>query len=189
MNIPETFFTAHQQLVLFGLSCLFGVLLGVFYDIFRTVRIIFPHNTWLVIIEDVIYLSVYTVFLNAFTSAAARGEFRIYYIIGNILGFTIYFFTIGSIVIKIMRKLFVLIQCTFKFIMSPVKRLYAFIYKKVHKKIVRNSKCLVKFVKNLKNLLLKLPKMLYNNKESKNRKNVKNVVKKSKTSKEKKETV
>ena len=48
MNVPETFFTVSEELVLFGLSCLAGAVIGVFYDIFRVIRIIFPHNDILI---------------------------------------------------------------------------------------------------------------------------------------------
>ena len=56
MNVPETFFTVSEELVLFGLSCLAGAVIGVFYDIFRVIRIIFPHNDVLILIEDIIFL-------------------------------------------------------------------------------------------------------------------------------------
>ena len=48
MNVPETFFTVHEELILFGLSCLFGAALGVCYDVFRSLRLIVPHNFVLV---------------------------------------------------------------------------------------------------------------------------------------------
>ena len=74
MNVPETFFTVHEELILFGLSCLFGAALGVCYDVFRALRLIVPHNFVLVMAEDIVFFIGYCIFLSAFTAAAARGE-------------------------------------------------------------------------------------------------------------------
>ncbi|MCD7812060.1 MAG: spore cortex biosynthesis protein YabQ [Ruminococcus sp.] len=167
MNIPETFFTVHEQLLLFGISCLFGAALGVFYDVFRTLRIILPHNTCLVIIEDVLFMSAYGIFIMLFTSAAARGEFRVYYIIGNLLGFIVYFFTVGSAVIAAMRKIFRVLFGILMSIIRPFQRTYVFLREKASRKFVGNSKVLVKNAKNMKIVLLKPLRMMYNKRDNK----------------------
>lgn len=186
MIIPETYFTVSEQLQLFGLSCICGALLGLIYDVFRLIRIMIPHNFWLTAMEDIIYFGFYGVFITAFTSAAARGEFRVYYIIGNILGFVIYFFTAGSIVVRTMRKLMGLLKRLFSLIIMPFRKIFVLIYKKALVKFVGSTKSLVKSIKIYKNPLLNVKKMLYNNRESKKRKNVTNVAKKSKKNKKSK---
>lgn len=188
MNVPETFFTVREQLFLFGLSCLFGVLLGVVYDFFRTFRIIVPHNFWLVLIEDILFLVIYSVFLSTFAAAAARGEMRLYYVAGNLLGFILYIFTVGSAVICTIKKLLSILKHMFTFILRPLRSVYVFLCKKAALKFVGSSKVFAKSLKKSKNLLLKYVHLSYNNKENKKRKNVKNVAKKSKT-KEKKRSV
>lgn len=180
MNVPETFYSVHEQLVLFGLSCLFGAVLGVCYDVFRTARVIFPHNLWLVLIEDVLFFAGYAVFINAFASAAARGELRFYFIIGNAVGFVLYICTVGGAVIKTMKKLYAVVCRAVRFIMRPFKLVYVLLCEKVGAKFVGNSENFVKSIKKTKSLLLKSVHLLYNKKENKNRKNVKNVVKKNK---------
>lgn len=167
MNVPETFFSVREQLILFGISCLCGGALGIFYDIFRAVRVIFPHNTWLIVIEDVIFMSGCAVLLTAFTSAAARGEFRFYYIIGSAVGFILYFLTVGNAVIAALKKLFALISGLLRVIIRPLNKIYVFLRKKAGLKFVGNSKFLVKSVKNVKSLLLKQRNLLYNNKDNK----------------------
>lgn len=180
MNVPETFYSVNEQLVLFGLSCLFGAVLGVCYDIFRTARVIFPHNSWLVLIEDIAFLAGYTVFITAFASAAARGELRFYFVIGNILGFTVYLCTVGSAVIKTMKKLYSLLRTVFAFIMRPFGFVYVLLREKAGIKFVGISENFVNSIKKSKKLLLKSVHLVYNKKENKNRKNVENVGKKSK---------
>lgn len=181
MNVPETFFSVNEQLVLFGLSCLLGGALGVFFDVFRALRVVLPHNAVLVAAEDFAFLCGYAVVLSAFVSAAARGELRFYYVIGNLLGFVLYIATVGSAVILTIRKLFSLIKAVLSFIIRPVKTLYVFLCKKYGLKFVGTSKVFVKSIKKIEILLLNNSKLLYNKKENKNRKNVNSVVKKSKT--------
>jgi spore cortex biosynthesis protein YabQ len=189
MIIPETFFTVREQLILFGLSCIGGAALGLVFEIFRTVRTFLPHNFWLVVIEDVLFMALYAVFLNAFSLAAARGEFRFYYVIGNVLGFIFYICTVGNVASAALRKLCGFLKMIITLIMRPIFKVYAFIYKKILVEFVGSNKCLVKSVKYSKNLLQNMRRMLYNKKESKNRKNVTNVAKKSQNKKKEKKIV
>ena len=172
MNVPETFFTVSEELVLFGLSCLAGAVIGIFYDIFRVIRIVFPHNDILILIEDIIFLVGYAVFFMAFSSVSVRGELRGYYILGNIIGFVIYFFTVGTAVTGAVRKLFLLLKRIFMFFTSPFRAVFAFICRKLSVKFVGNSKISVKCFKKLNLLLLNPCHLLYNKMESNKRKNV-----------------
>ena len=172
MNVPETFFSVSEELVLFGISCLAGAVIGIFYDVFRVIRIIFPHNNILVMIEDIIFLLCYSLFVMSFSSAAVRGEMRGYYILGNIIGFVIYFFTVGSVITEAIRKLFLLISRLFSFITRPFRAAFSVICKKFSVKFVGNSKVFGKFIKNSILLLLKPYRLLYNKMENNERKNV-----------------
>lgn len=180
MNVPETFYSVQEQLVLFGISCVFGAALGVCYDVLRAARLIFPHNSWVILFEDILFLGGYAVFITAFASAAARGELRFYFVIGNILGFILYLCTVGSIVIKTMRKLYSLFRSVFLFIIRPFRLIYVLLREKAGVKFVGISENFVKSIKKSKILLLKCVHLVYNKKENKNRKNVKYVDKKSK---------
>lgn len=178
--IPDTFFAVNEELSLFLLSCLCGVFIGAVYDIFRTLRVIFPHNNTLVLIEDIVFLCGYAVFLTAFASVAARGHLRLYYIIGNGIGFSVYICTVGNIVISALRKLFSFFRKAAAVLFCPIKRICAFLCKKIHLEFVGNPKNLVKSLKNVKSLLRKRCGLLYNRMENKYRKNVKSVAEESK---------
>ncbi len=172
MNIPETFFSVSEELRLFGLSCLFGAVFGVIYDIFRTARLLLPHNGLLVAAEDIVFLMIYAVFLTSFATAAARGELRFYYIIGNVSGFVLYIFTLGSIVIRTMEKVFTALKTVFRVVTSPFRRFFAPLCKKAWFKFVGTSKNIVHIFKKAKMLLLKPAVLLYNKKVNKIRKKV-----------------
>ncbi|MBQ8582876.1 MAG: spore cortex biosynthesis protein YabQ [Ruminococcus sp.] len=167
MNVPETFFSVNEELLLFGMSCIMGAVFGVIYDIFRIIRIIFAHNGILIALEDIVFLGIYGVSLIAFASAAARGELRFYFVIGNFIGFTLYFFTIGSIVSSAVRKLFFALKKVFSVVLYPIKKCCAFLCRKTGAKFVGSSKVVVNCFKKIRILLLKFPFMMYNKMESK----------------------
>ncbi|MBR5682873.1 MAG: spore cortex biosynthesis protein YabQ [Ruminococcus sp.] len=179
--VPETYFAVSEELRLFGLSCAMGAVVGAAFDAVRAIRLILPHNRFLVAVEDAVFLLLYSMALTAFAAAAARGDLRAYFVIGNILGFLVYFVTLGSIVMKTLRKLFLTIGTCFGLILRPVRLIFAPLYKKVNVKFVRNLQIVVKRFKKIKIVLLKRPSMLYNKMENKKRKNVKNVVEKNET--------
>ncbi len=181
--IPETYFsfTEHTQLFLF--SCVVGVILGIIYDFFRTFRIIVPHNSILVMLEDILFFIIYIIILISFISAFARGQFRVFYILGNILGFILYFFTAGRIAVLIIRKLVYFIKSVLLFLLKPFFLLYITMRKKFQGKFVDFYE---NFLNRLKILFLPLIdkyKMLYNNRVIHKRKNVKFYAKKKETKK------
>lgn len=179
MNVPETFFSVREELTLFGLSCLAGAVIGLCFDVLRAFRLIFRHGIWLTALEDVAFLALYAVYLSAFASAAARGELRFYHIVGNALGFTLYFFTLGSIVIHILRKIFGALAAVFRAVTAPIRRLYVLLCKKARFKFVGSSKNLIKSIKKINLLLPNRRQLRYNKMENKKRKNVNNVAKKN----------
>lgn len=184
MNVPETFFSVHEELILFGLSCLFGAAIGVCWDILRAFRVIFPHNSWLVFIEDAAFLLAYMVFLTAFSTAAARGELRFYFVIGNAIGFALYIVTVGSTIVQVVRKLYTIFTVAFGVIFRPFRACYVFLRKKAAVKFVGSTEFIVNNIKKIKILLLNHRHLMYNKIENNKRKNVNSVAKKEKERKE-----
>ena len=143
MNVPETFFSVKEELWLFLLSCIFGAVFGVYYDVFRTLRLAIPHHSFFILLEDIVFLGTYAVFLSAFASAAARGELRAYFALGGILGFTLYYFTVGKFVIRLMQKITGVIKWIFAIAVKPFKatvRKFVGIAQNVVKKNKNHSK-------------------------------------------------
>ena len=179
MTMPETFFTISEEMRLFGLSCVLGAAMGALYDVIRAFRLILPHNGWLTAIEDIVFLFLCGAGIVAFTEIFARSEMRIYFLIGNAIGFILYYVTAGSVVMKTFRKLFALIDRALRFILSPLRTSFIFLRTKVSYKFVGIPKIIVKPVKKLKMGLINTQNLLYNKMENKKRKNVKSVVEKN----------
>lgn len=72
MDGLESFFTASQQLRLFVLSCAFGIPIGILFDIFRVIRMFFPHGKILVAAEDILFFIFYGIFLMCFTITCGK---------------------------------------------------------------------------------------------------------------------
>lgn len=107
MEIPGAFLDNYQQGMFFIFSCLLGIPCGIIFDIFRTVRILIPHkNSWLVIIEDIIFLFLCAVIILIYVSILPNRNFRFLYVLGEFLGFILYFTTVGNFIIGIYRKIF-----------------------------------------------------------------------------------
>ena len=181
MIVPETYFTVDEELRLFGMSCLMGGAAGAAYDVLRAFRLIFPHNSILVAAEDIIFLSLYGAALTAFSVTAARGELRFYHFIGSAVGFALYYVTVGSVVMRTLRKLLGVFFAVLSFILRPLKAVFALLRKKVAVEFVRNLQIIVKPLKKIKIVLLNRRNLLYNEMENKKRKNVKNVVENNET--------
>jgi spore cortex biosynthesis protein YabQ len=136
----ESFFTVSQQLRLFGLSCLLGIPVGILFDIFRTFRIVFPHGKILVAIEDILFFFIYSVSLMSFTVVMARSEFRVYFCIGNFIGFVIYYFTVGNIVVNVIKTVINVVRRFLYMIFCPLGKIFVILCNKMQKKFV--FKCL-----------------------------------------------
>lgn len=103
--IPETYFLAQEQLLLFGGACLLGIPAAIALDILRVVRTVIPHHAIIVAIEDIMFCILCGFLLLCYTFAFARGEFRMFYAAGCLLGFVIYECAVGTFSLKCIRKL------------------------------------------------------------------------------------
>ena len=180
MKVPETFFSVNEEVWLFLLSCALGTALGAFYEIFRTIRTLFRHNTFLTAAEDVIFLAVWGTSLTAFASVCSHGQLRGYFVIGSMLGVLLYIALPGRIVSSVVKRTASAVRRAVSFILLPGKKCCVFIRRKARFKFVGNSKNIVNSIKKVEILLPNAHNLLYNKTENKKRKNVKNVVKKKK---------
>ena len=185
MTIPETYFTVSEELRLFGYSCLMGAAMGAVYDVLRVLRLTLPHNTVLTAAEDIGFLGLCAAALTAFSSAAARGEMRLYFALGSVLGFVLYLFTLGRAVNATLRKLFSLFGTVMKLFLRPFRAVFALVRTKTKVEFVGNLQIIVKPIKKIKIVLLNRRILLYNKMANKKRKNVKNVAQKNETRKTK----
>lgn len=169
------------QTVAFLITVLSGLLYGMIYDILRISRIAVRHTAIAIIVEDILYFTVIAFLTFLLALAQDRGAIRLYHIIGEILGFVIYYLTLGEAVLAVADKIIFAVRFIFaiinRFIISPilwiVRKIVAFPIA-LFKRIMIFSK---KTLKKLKFVLKKRCILLYNS----------NVMKKSQAEKSQKE--
>lgn len=90
-----------SQPVIFGYACLFGAVLGVYYDVFRIIRLLTASERRHIFFQDVFYLFTCGVFTFLFTFATNNGELRFYILAGEAIGWCVYYLTIGAITLRL----------------------------------------------------------------------------------------
>lgn len=173
----ESFFTVSEQLKLFLLSCLFGLPAGMCYDVFRTVRLMIPHKKWAVAAEDIVFFCLYAVFVMSFTVSAARSEFRFYFCLGNILGFTVYHFTVGNLIVHILKTFIMKVKKILNVIFSPIRKKIVPLCEKFRAVFCRTIQNIFNRKKNSEIDLIDNGDLLYNSKKDINKEQKKDSVK------------
>ena len=106
-------------LILFSRAILFGTALGLYYGLFRLIRLLFPHPGWLVALEDLLFFLPATAAHVLFHFMYGEGETRWFSVLGVALGFLAYLASVGKWLQKLCRFLRDLIL---QKIFRPLKR-------------------------------------------------------------------
>ena len=93
---------AHETIV-FLYSLLLGAGVGVVYDVFRVLRLTIGRNRFVVFGEDLLFFAVAAGGTFLFCLEFCQGQLRLFVLLGEGLGFLLYFFTAGELVIHFFR--------------------------------------------------------------------------------------
>ncbi len=104
----ETFFSVSHQAGLFLASVVLGAVLGIVYDVFRALRIVFPpaRKSGAVFVQDMLFWLIYGAAVFCYSALAARGEIRFFVFLGSLAGFVLYILTVGNFIIGVLRWVF-----------------------------------------------------------------------------------
>lgn len=115
-----------SQPVIFGYACLFGAVLGVYYDLFRIIRLLTASERRHIFFQDVFYLVTCGVLTFLFTFATNKGEIRFYILAGEAIGWCVYYLTIGAVTLRlaifVVKVLEVIITWLKRYLFLPVLR-------------------------------------------------------------------
>ncbi len=153
--IPETYFTVQEQIALFGGASLLGIPLGFLQDFLHVLLKRRKLPAAVTALQDLLLCLFAAALLLLYSSAFARGQFRVYYAAACLVGFVLYECTIGRLVKHLFAALlgFLTLPCS--------------ICRKLSVCFVGNSQKSQNAQKSDKNLLQDGGQMVYNNKMSK----------------------
>ena len=136
--------TISGQTIVFLRSLLLGAAVGCFYDLFRISRVAFVIPAFVVLVEDLLFFLFSSVVLFGFMLENSFGQIRYFILLGVVLGWTVYYFTVGSLVMKCSAR-----------IIRAVKRILAFLWRPFARMGRRAAGAGRKFQKSAKNALVR----------------------------------
>lgn len=103
----ETFFTVPQQVFIFLSAVILGGGLGIVFDVFRALRIIFPFlgKRLPTAAADIICMMIFGLAVFLLSAVMGRGVVRFFCVVGAALGALLYLAAVGNTVTDILRKL------------------------------------------------------------------------------------
>lgn len=131
--------TITEQSVIFLFSCVVGAFLGIFYDVFRILRVAFKPKWITVFFQDIIFcvISSFVIILSIYYTNS--GQVRIFGLTGCFLSFVLYHLTVGKFIMFVSTKIIEFIKRMLRFIYSitvkPLKIMILFIIKIINKQI------------------------------------------------------
>lgn len=132
-----------EQTRLFLLSCGMGFLLGILYEVFRLLRMMFSAKKKSIFIFDIVYSLLATFVSFVFILTANRGNVRWYIIFGIAAGWIIYYFALGGIAVKFSRFITGCVKKMIKFfvkILTSPFRLIKKHFSNISDKLVKTAK-------------------------------------------------
>ena len=126
----------YDEVKLFGICFVLGMILAFIYDLFRIFRMLIRHSDFLVDLEDLIYwlITAWMVFQTLFQYN--QGALRGYAFLGMFLGVLFYALTISRILLFIVRKVLPLWDKVKGRIKGPFSKCYMMARKTLKNKVL-----------------------------------------------------
>lgn len=152
--------TEQARLFLFSLG--FGFLLGILYDLFRTVRLMISNSAGFVLTMDILYFCACAFCNFCFVMALDGGRVRAFIALGEAAGWLIYYISFGAVAVKITSAAVRAVHRAAAVIFRPFRRIAAGIRRRYEKNAAFLRKTSIKNDKNAKFLLQKHKSIVYN---------------------------
>lgn len=164
-----------------GVFFITGIIMGLFYEVLRTLRMAVRHHAVIVFIEDILFFTLCGAVSFIIALTVGIGYFRIYYAVFEVLGAGIYFLSVGRLINMLMKKVVRVIKkllySVYKKISPKVEKVFVIFAKKVRRTFVKIAEIVPKPVIIHKNDLPNPNEMVYNVKTAPNKGGSGNAVK------------
>lgn len=125
-----------EQIYIFFIFIICGVIIGIIFDIFRILRKSFKTPDIITYIEDILFWIITCVLFAYTIFTYNNGEIRLYIFIGALVGILMYILTISRYFIKFCVKIIEIIRRIIKkFVVYPLKIILKILRKLVFKPI------------------------------------------------------
>ena len=142
-----------SQAASFFYSIILGVIFALFYDFFRSYRIVKPQTSLSVFLEDILFFLLLSITTFLFLLSLTNGEIRGYVLIGILLGFMLFIFTLSkyyiiamTAILKLIISVITLFSKGFYLLFDEIDCFFMKIFKNTLKYL---KKCLKKLVQML----------------------------------------
>lgn len=132
--------TVLEQTIIFLYATALGAMLCAVYDVFRIIRIAFGGKITAVFVEDILFSIIALVLTFIFVVAFNNGELRFFVLIGELLGFVAYYFTLGRLTMSVSKMIISLIKKLFNLLVMPFVKLFGFLKEKMRPKLQKTPK-------------------------------------------------
>ena len=154
--------------LVFFMSLGLGVVFGALWDVFRILRLGMPLGRVFVFLQDIIYFAIICLLTLIFFYFFTFGGFRLFVLLGEFLGFLVYYFTIGRVVFNVFKIIIHLIH-RFLWILSWPIRKFALMMIHIGQKFLCKLKRKIKKYLQIKKKFLHFSGIsVYNKMRSKN---------------------
>lgn len=154
----------------FVYAVLLGAVMGVVFEIFRTIRVMIFHKDVVVFFEDVLFTVIFSLGFFTYCGVMAAFSLRWFILAGMILGFVTYLLTAGELVRAIVKTLVIGLKSVIRGVLKVLYKLFAarivnFFVSFGHsaaRRFVQNKSTLKKIQKSRSKPLKRKADLLYN---------------------------
>ena len=143
-----------------------GFVMGLFYDVFRIIRICISKKKSVVVAFDILYCVFLCFATFIFALTVNEGQIRFYLLAGEAIGFAVYYFSLGAIIFSISEFLVDKVKRCFKKIFKTLFSPFKWIFngtRVVFNKFLKKGRKRSENLKNKSKFLLKVNRhLLYN---------------------------
>lgn len=133
-------FTLHEQTVTFLWSLILGVIIVCIYIIISVIREFSPPKNLMLIAEDILFMGIAAALNFFFALSQTHGYIRAYVIFGQIISFSLIYFTLGKLLKNLAGAFVRIISCGFERISVPLINLLKNISDIVSKQVKKIKK-------------------------------------------------
>ena len=148
-----------QQTSVFLGACLLGALLGVAFDLVRTIRLMLPRKGPLIMAEDILYWCLAALTTALYLINTNDGQIRAFILVGEGLGAVVYGCTLSKAVRRVCEGLVWLVH---RLVVRPLGKILEFAAKVVGKLANLVLQILIKPYLFFRNCLKRAAHLLYN---------------------------